>query len=471
MERELGKIGQPMTESLASGDMRGNPLRMEKLSHVRSQFERAVMEDTMNSSDTAEPNPDAKGARTPGRKAVSFLVVTAFLNTMGFGVLSPVLPFIVQKYISDQHTLATVVGWLVTAYALCQFIAAPGLGLLSDRYGRRPLLLICLLGSAVGYVLFGLGGALWVLFLGRIIDGLTGGNTSILFAYIGDISAPEERARYFGLFGAAAGLGFIVGPLVGGFASQISYAAPVYLAAAIFAANSIWGYFNFPESLGKERRAARTSLAELNPLKQLRSVFALPRVRWLLLATFFFAFPFAVFSSITIVLVKDSLGWTPVGIGLIYFAVGVGDILMQGVLIGRLLPLFGEVKLAMAGLVCEMLAYLLIGFIAVVPSPLLLWAGILVYIVGSGLIEPSLGGLISRAAGPRQQGVVQGGSQSMESLGRILGPLYGGTLYARFGHASPYCSGALIVGLALLAMGHAIPSLQAHQPEPGSSQS
>src|SRR5712692_7124238 len=159
MERELGKIGQPMTKSLASGDMRGNPLRMEKLSHVRSQFERAVMEDTMNSSDTAEPNPDAKGARTPGRKAVSFLVVTAFLNTMGFGVLSPVLPFIVQKYISDQHTLATVVGWLVTAYALCQFIAAPGLGLLSDRYGRRPLLLICLLGSAVGYVLFGLRGA------------------------------------------------------------------------------------------------------------------------------------------------------------------------------------------------------------------------------------------------------------------------------------------------------------------------
>src|SRR5258708_19335907 len=201
-----------MTESLASGDMRGNPLRMEKLSDVRSQFERAVMEDTMNSSDTAEPNPDAKGARTPGRKAVSFLVVPALLNTMGFGVLSPVLPFIVQKYISDQHTLATVVGWLVTAYALCQFIAAPGLGLLSDRYGRRPLLLICLLGSAVGYVLFGLGGALWVLFLGRIIDGLTGGNTNILFASMGDISTPAAPATHFGLFAPAPGLAFIVLP-------------------------------------------------------------------------------------------------------------------------------------------------------------------------------------------------------------------------------------------------------------------
>jgi DHA1 family tetracycline resistance protein-like MFS transporter len=118
-----------------------------------------------------------------------------------------------------------------------------------------------------------------------------------------------------------------------------------------------------------------------------------------------------------------------------------------------------------------MTAYLLIGFIVLVPSPLLLWAAILVYIVGSGLIEPSLGGLISRAAGPGQQGVVQGGSQSMESLGRILGPLYGGALYARFGHAWPYWSGALIVGLALVALGIAIPSIQAHQPEPGSSRS
>lgn len=421
----------------------------------------------MNLSDMTESNLNERSAGAPGRKAVTFLVVTAFLNTMGFGVLSPVLPFIVQRYISDQHSLATVVGWLVASYALCQFIAAPGLGILSDRYGRRPLLLICLLGSAVGYVLFGLGGALWVLFLARIIDGLTGGNTSILFAYIGDISAPEERARYFGLFGAAAGLGFIVGPLIGGFASQISYSAPVYLAAAIFIANSIWGYFNFPESLRKEHRATRASLAELNPLKQLRSVFALPQVRWLLLATFFFAFPFAVFASISTVLVKDSLGWSPVGIGLIYFAVGVGDILMQGVLMGRLLPIFGEVKLAIAGLVCEMIAYLLIGFIAVVPSPLFLWAGILVYIVGSGLIEPSLGGLISRAAGPGQQGIVQGGSQSMGSLARILGPLYGGVLYARFGHASPYWSGALIVGLAILATGLSSPSIPAHQTGPG----
>jgi MFS transporter, DHA1 family, tetracycline resistance protein len=424
----------------------------------------------MSSCDTTEPNGEGQSASHPGRHIIAFLVVTAFLNTMGSGVLSPVLPFIVRQYISNENILAIVVGWLVAVYALCQFVAAPGLGLLSDRFGRRPLLLICLLGSAIGYALFGLGGALWVLFLGRIIDGLTGGNVSILFAYIGDISTPQERAKYFGLFGAAAGLGFIVGPVLGGFASQFSYAAPVYIAAAIFVASVVWGYFNFPESLSKEHRTAHTGLAGLNPFKQLRNVFALPRLRWLLLVTFFFAFPFAMFASITAVLLKDNLGWTPVNIGLVYFVVGVGDIVMQGVLIGRFLPVFGEVKLLIGGLACEMLAYLLIGAIAFVPSSLFLWGGIMCYIVGSGLLEPSLGGLVSLAAGPRQQGIVQGGSQSVQSLARMLGPVGGGLLYAQLGHVSPYWSGAVIVGLAILATFLALPSIRANQQKPDASQ-
>jgi DHA1 family tetracycline resistance protein-like MFS transporter len=309
-----------------------------------------------------------------------------------------------------------------------------------------------------------------VLFLGRIIDGLTGGNVSILFAYIGDISTPQERAKYLGLFGAAAGLGFIVGPVLGGFASQLSYAAPVYIAAAIFAASVVWGYFNLPESLSQEHRTAHTGLAGLIPFKQLRHVFAIPQLRWLLLVTFFFAFPFAMFASITAVLLKDDLGWSPVNIGLVYFVVGVGDIFMQGILIGRLLPIFGEVKLTIGGLACEMLTYLLIGAIAFVPSALLLWGGIVCYIVGSGLLEPSLGALVSRAAGPRQQGVVQGGSQSIQSLARMLGPLGGGLLYAQIGHASPYWSGAVIVGLAILATFLALPSARANQPKPGTPQ-
>ena len=424
----------------------------------------------MSSPDTTEANREGQNATTPGRQVIAILVITAFLNTMGSGVLSPVLPFLVRQYISNEHLLAIVVGWLVAVYALCQFVAAPGLGLLSDRFGRRPLLLLCLLGSAIGYALFGLGGALWVLFLGRIIDGLTGGNVSILFAYIGDISTPEERARYFGLFGAAAGLGFIVGPVLGGFASQLSYAAPVYIAAAIFVASVVWGSFYFPESLRQEHRAARIGLAGLNPFTQLRGVFAIPQLRWLLLVTFFFAFPFAMFASMTAVLLKDNLGWSPVNIGLVYFVVGVGDIVMQGVLMGRILPIFGEVKLTVGGLACEMLAYLLIGAVAFVPSAFFLWGGIVCYIIGSGLLEPSLGGLVSQAAGPRQQGVVQGGSQAVQSLARMLGPVGGGLLYAGVGHASPYWSGALIVGLAIIATFLALPSMRANQPKSDAAQ-
>jgi DHA1 family tetracycline resistance protein-like MFS transporter len=220
-------------------------------------------------------------------------------------------------------------------YSICQFIAAPALGLLSDRFGRRPLLLICLFGSAVGYALFGLGGALWILFLGRIIDGLTGGNVSILFAYIGDISEPQERGKYFGLFGAASGIGFIIGPTVGGFTSLFGILVPVYIAAAITLANTVWGYFYLPESLSKEHRAMHISIAELNPLKQLRGVFALPQLRWLMLATFLFSFPFAVYQAMTTVLIKDSLGWNAASIGMIYLVLGVMDILMQGLLVGR----------------------------------------------------------------------------------------------------------------------------------------
>src|SRR5581483_10701429 len=271
------------------------------------------------------------------------------------------------------------------------------------------------------YVLFGLGGALWILLLSRIIDGMTGGNFSILLAYIGDVIAPEERGKYFGLFGAAGGIGFIIGPVVGGLVSTLGYQWPAYLVAGLTALNMIWGYFYLPESLKQEHRAARIKLANLNPLKQVGSVFQLALVRWLLLVGFFYALPFAVLQSNLIVLVMNSLAWTAAEIGVTYTLIGVLDILMQGIIFPRLLPVFGEATLTIAGLITEIAAFFTLGLLAFIHSPVCLLAGIILFGIGSGLFEPAQNSLVSQVAGPEKQGIVQGSNQSLQSLARILG--------------------------------------------------
>src|SRR5579862_7784680 len=163
---------------------------------------------------------------------MAFITVSMFLNFLGFTIILPVIPFLVARYVpADQVGL--FVGIIIAAYALCQFIAAPALGALSDRYGRRPILLVSLIGTVVGYVVFGIGGALWILFVGRIIDGLTGGNVSTMYAYVADISEPKDRGRLYGRLGAAGGFGFVVGPAVGGLVAQVSLSAPLYLAAGV----------------------------------------------------------------------------------------------------------------------------------------------------------------------------------------------------------------------------------------------
>ncbi|MCX6048158.1 MAG: MFS transporter [Chloroflexi bacterium] len=389
---------------------------------------------------------------TPNRLAVLFMMMTAFLSTMGIGIISPVLPFIVQPYLPNQDNLATIIGWLISLYAICQFIAAPGLGALSDRFGRRPLLLICLFGSAVGYALFGWGGALWVLFLSRMIDGLTGGNFSILAAYIGDVIAPEDRGRYFGTFGGAAGAGFIIGPVIGGFAARWGYQTPVYVAAALTLVNMLWGYFFLPESLSTEQRPKQIKVGQLNPLTQLWGVLALPQLRGLLLISFLYALPFAILQSTSAVLIKDSLGWNADGIGVVFLILGVMDIVVQAGLVNLLLPRLREVKVAMLGLLSLALGFGLYALLVYLPSPGLLFGAVILYGLGSGLIEPSLRGLLSQAAGPNEQGVVQGGGQSLQSLALVLGPLIGGLLYAQIGHASPYWLCALISGLTFLIL-------------------
>ena len=418
----------------------------------------------MNTSETLTSQPESTGGKplAPNRKAIIFLVVVAFLNTMGMTIIGPVVPFMTLQHLSNPNNLAIVVAWMISIYGICQLIAAPGLGLLSDRFGRRPILFICLFGSAIGYLLFGLGGSLWMLFLGRIIDGLTGGNFSVLFAYLADITEPEERGKYFGIVGGVSGVGFIVGPSIGGFLANVNYSTPFIVAAAVVLLDIVWGFFFLPESLSKEHRVTSIRLRDLNPLEQLGHVFTMVHLRWLLLAGFFYFFPFAILISNLTILLKDSLGWNATEAGIVSTVVGVVDILVQGVLVGKLLPIFGDVKLGIGSLILVAISYILLGAVALLASPLLLVAGVILFAGAGGLVENALRGLISRLAGPRQQGLIGGASQSMQSLATILGPLFGGLLYVQFGHATPYWSGTLIIVLAIVSVVLAIPALRTH---------
>jgi DHA1 family tetracycline resistance protein-like MFS transporter len=396
------------------------------------------------------------------RKAFIFIVVTTFLTSIGFGLITPVAPFLVTRYVTDPNSVGLALGWLTAAYSICQFIAAPGLGALSDRFGRKPILLFCMLGSAIGYLMLGVGGALWVLFLGRIIDGITGANLSVSFAYIADVTPSEERGKYFGWVGALAGIGFIIGPVIGGLVAKLGYEAPFYAAAVVTFLNLIYGLFFMPESLPPEQRSKQISLVGLNPFGVLRGVFAIPQLRWLLVGVFLYSLPFAVLQSNIGLYVKDSLGWDADTTGIIFAMVGITDIIVQGVLLGRMLKWFGESRVAIGGMVCEIIGYVLIGSVAVFHSAVPMFAGVIVFALGDGLLGPSLSGLLSRAASAGEQGQVQGGSQAVQSLGRIGGPLIGGELYDRAGHAVPYVTGAAVVAVAIGFVSLALPSLAKH---------
>lgn len=379
------------------------------------------------------------------------IAVSVFLNFAGFTIIIPVLPFSVGRYV-PADALATYVSVVLSTYALCSFVAAPILGALSDRFGRRPILIASLLGSAVGFAVFGIGGALWVLIAGRIIEGLTAGSISAMYAYVADTHEPQQRGAAFGLLGAAGGLGFMCGPALGGLLGQISLSAPLFGAAAVAVANAVWVLLAVPESHPADRRSGRLDWRQLNPLGALTMVLGDGRLRTLFGLAFCFYGAAVLMQSNISVFLADVLGFDIAGIGWVLFGVGLMDIVSQGVIAPRLLSRLAEGRVAFAGLVVNAMGFLALASLALHPSAALLAVGIAVLTLGDGLVQPALNALISKAAPPGQQGRVQGASQSQQAIARMIGPIASAALYAGFTGAPYLVGGALLIADALLLL-------------------
>lgn len=398
---------------------------------------------------------------TKENERLVFILVTMFLNFLGFSIIIPILPFLIERFIPNPHDLAMYIGIVFSVYAFCQFLAAPGLGRLSDLWGRRPILLISLFGSVVGYLFMALGGAFWIILLGRVIDGLTGGNISTVYAYLADITNPKERSKYYGMIGAAGGFGFMIGPAIGGVLGAVHLTLPLYLAAGITAVNMIWGYFVLPESLKPEHRLAKFELNHLNPFGHLFELFSIDILKKLFITIFLFYFGFNALYAVTAIFTKDTFAWNPTNIGILLFVVGLIDIISQGFLVRKLIPKLGEVKLAVIGLMLIITGILTAAITSLYVSTTIFYLGYIILNVGDGLFEPSVSGLIANSVGPTEQGRVQGGYQSVQAVARVLGPLFAAWLYGYF-RGLPYIGEFIIFVTSLLVLLSAIPTIRAH---------
>lgn len=387
--------------------------------------------------------------QTVDKKALLFGLMSVFLCGIGFSIIAPILPFLVQPYTSNPGEQAIVVTLLLSVYAVCVFFAAPGLGALSDRYGRRPLLLICLFGSAIGYLVIGIGGALWVLFAGRIIEGITGGSISTIFAYFADITPREQRTKYFGWVSAVAGVGSAIGPALGGLLANFGYSVPMFFGAGITLLNVVFGILYMPESLDKNNRLKKIAFVRLNPFTQLLNVLSMKNLNRLLVSAFLLWIPAgslqAIFSQFTI----DTFNWAPALIGLMFSIIGIQDIISQGLIMPKLLLKLSDAQISILGMISEIMGYSLIAASALFSFYPLLIAGMFIFGFGDSIFGPSFNGMVSKSVDSGEQGRVQGGSQSIQALARIIGPVIGGQIYVSLGHAAPAFMGMILIAAAI----------------------
>lgn len=367
---------------------------------------------------------------------------------MGLGLLVPVIPLIVQEFRPD----ALVIGWLSLAYAAAQFLATPLLGAISDRHGRRLVLLISFLGSAFAYVAFGWAPALWMLFLGRAVDGLTGANIGTSQAYIADITPPEHRSRALALAGAALGFGFIVGPLTGIGLAQFGHHAPAFVAAGLAVASTVLAWWKLPESLPPLARSARAGTAasrRLNPMAPLLDAMGRRVLRPLLAATFLANFAMAALRSHFAFFAIIVLGYTQSDANRVIAFLGVMMVVAQGGLVRQAVARWGDYGTLVVGL-----ALTAIGFtgLSLVASSAMLYLMVAITALGVGLGTPTMAALVSHQSAAMEQGAMLGAAQASASLAQVLGPVWAGFIFDAGGPSFPFSSGAGLVLIALVVV-------------------
>ena len=367
------------------------------------------------------------------------IFLTTFVNLVGFGIIIPLLPFYAETFGASPF----VIGLLFASFSISQLIASPVLGELSDRWGRRPVLIVSLIGTAISFAMLAVAESLTMLFAARIVDGLSGGNITTARAYIADITSEEDRPRAFGLLGAAFGLGFIVGPALGGALSHISYTAPIWAAAAITVAAMILAWIWLPETV--HRAHAGGSM----PWRAIRDLSHRPGLRLLLSIDFVYWMAFAVYQTTFALFGARRFDFDATHTGYLLSAFGALGVIVQGGLVGPIARALGARRTLIAGLVAAAIGW---GGSALTHSIPVFVLMLVPAAFGIGLCNAMLVALISTTGGPREQGRVQGAAGALESLGRTMGPIWGNAVLQGVGEGAAYGAAAgLLLGAAGMA--------------------
>ena len=364
--------------------------------------------------------------QAPRRAALTFIFVTVVLDMLALGMVVPVLPHLIEDFLGgDIPRAAQLVGFFSTVWAVMQFFSMPVMGALSDRFGRRPVILLSNVGLGLDYLLMALAPNLWWLFVGRMISGITAASISTSTAYVADVTPPERRAEGFGFLGVAFGLGFVLGPALGGLLGSVDPRLPFWAAACASLVNAAYGYFILPESLPRASRRA-FDWRRANPLGSLRFLRAHNEVFALAGAAFLSNLTHAVLPAVFVLYAAYRYGWDEVAVGFALAAVGISSALVQGVLVGPLVRRFDERRVMIGGLLAGTAGFMLYAF-----APTGVWFIAAIPIVGLwGVAGPASQGILTRAVGPSAQGELQGALGSLAGIATMIGPMVFATVFA-----------------------------------------